>query len=58
MFIEATEQHIARIVELVNFSYRGKDHQGWTSEALIVGGDRCGSGEPNALHLIKPVVRT
>ncbi|MCU4414532.1 GNAT family N-acetyltransferase [Acinetobacter sp. WU_MDCI_Axc73] len=40
MLIEATEHHIAAIVELVNFSYRNKGHEGWTSEALIVEGDR------------------
>ncbi|MPW44622.1 GNAT family N-acetyltransferase [Acinetobacter guerrae] len=40
MLVEATEQHINDVVELVNFSYRNKDHQGWTSEALIVEGDR------------------
>ncbi|WP_130803575.1 GNAT family N-acetyltransferase [Acinetobacter ihumii] len=40
MFIEATEQHISEIVELVNLSYRSKAQQGWTSEASIVDGDR------------------
>lgn len=50
MLIEATEQHIADIVELVNFSYRKKGHQGWTSEALIVDGDRINADQVRELN--------
>ncbi|MHA3103975.1 GNAT family N-acetyltransferase [Acinetobacter sp. ANC 3791] len=40
MLIEATQQHIPDIVELVNLSYRSQDLRGWTSEADVIEGDR------------------
>ncbi|MHA3084025.1 GNAT family N-acetyltransferase [Acinetobacter sp. ANC 5383] len=40
MFIQATQQHIPDIVELVNLSYRSQDLRGWTSEADVIEGDR------------------
>lgn len=36
----ATHADIQQIVDLVNFSYRSHEFQGWTSEANIVAGDR------------------
>ncbi|MBK0064675.1 MULTISPECIES: GNAT family N-acetyltransferase [unclassified Acinetobacter] len=50
MLIEATEQHLSSIVELVNFSYRNKNHQGWTSEALLVKGDRINAQQLRELN--------
>lgn len=47
--IEATQDDIAKIVDLVNTAYRSKDLQGWTSESNIIEGDRTDAAQVQQL---------
>lgn len=47
--IEATQNDITSIVDLVNIAYRAKDTQGWTSESAIVAGDRINAAQVQQL---------